>query len=118
DKFNHGLGASAVNRIEAMKEYRTRWASEPYRLFFPIGILTAIAGVMMWPLLYAGKLGFYPGEAHVRVMIGGFMGAFVTGFLGTAFPRLTGNSPWSVGELARQFVLWLACVLFALKGKV
>jgi uncharacterized protein involved in response to NO len=101
-----------------MKTYLTRWASEPYRLFFPLGILAAVAGVMMWPLLYAGKLAFYPAEAHARVMIEGFMGAFVIGFLGTAFPRLTGNLPWSGGEFARQLLLWLACVAAALTGHV
>lgn len=104
--------------MEAMNATLTRWASEPFRLFFPLGILAAVAGVMMWPLLYAGKLGFYPGEAHARVMIEGFMGAFVLGFLGTAFPRLVGNSTWSCGELARLFLLWLACVLGALTGHV
>ena len=56
-----------------MKACTSRWASEPFRVFFPFGMLAAIAGVMMWPLLYAGKLGFYPGEAHSRVMIEGFM---------------------------------------------
>ena len=96
----------------------SRWASEPFRLFFPLGILAAIAGVMMWPLLYAGKLGFYPAEAHSRVMIEGFMGAFVLGFLGTAFPRLTGNATWSFGELAGMILLWAACVASALSGHV
>lgn len=95
-----------------------RWASEPYRLFFPLGILAAIAGVMMWPLLYAGKLDFYPGEAHARVMIEGFMGAFVFGFLGTAFPRLTGNAPWSRAELAGLLLLWLGGTLSALSNRV
>ena len=102
----------------AMKGHLTRWASEPFRLFFPLGILAAVAGVMMWPLLYAGHLGFYPGEAHARVMIEGFMGAFVLGFLGTAFPRLTGNATWSRGELALQLLLWLVCVASALTGHV
>lgn len=101
-----------------MNAHLNRWASEPYRLFFPLGILAAVAGVMMWPLLYAGKLGFYPGEAHARVMIEGFMGAFVLGFLGTAFPRLTGNATWSCGELVRCFLLWLACVIGGLTGRV
>jgi uncharacterized protein involved in response to NO len=101
-----------------MNLHLTRWASEPYRLFFPLGILAAIAGVMMWPLLYAGKLGFYPAEAHSRVMIEGFMGAFVIGFLGTAFPRLAGNNPWSTGELARILLLWIGCVACAMTGRV
>ena len=67
---------------------------EPYRVFFPLGMLAGIWGVMMWPMLYAGWLNFYPNEAHTRMMIEGFMGAFVVGFIGTAFPRLTGNRSW------------------------
>ena len=61
-------------------------ASEPYRLFFLSGILFSIAGVLMWPMLYHGMLDFYPGTSHARVMVQGFCGAFVVGFLGTAGP--------------------------------
>lgn len=61
----------------------------------------------MWPALYAGMLRFYPGEAHVRMMVEGFMGAFMAGFLGTAFPRLTGNRTWSAGELIAVTGLWV-----------
>ncbi len=101
-----------------MKTRLARWTAEPYRLFFPLGIAAAVAGVMMWPLLYAGKLDFYPGEAHARVMIEGFMGAFVLGFLGTAFPRLTGSRGWSLGELGGILALWLLAVSGALTGRV
>jgi len=90
-----------------MKRIAKMMAEEPYRLFFPAGMLAGIWGVMMWPLTYGGILRFYPGEAHMRIMIGGFMGAFVVGFLGTAFPRLTGNRPWSVAGCAVMFALWL-----------
>lgn len=79
---------------------------EPYRLFFPMGAVAGVWGVMLWPALYAGMLGFYPGEAHTRIMVEGFIGAFVAGFLGTAFPRLTGNRTWSAGELLVVAGLW------------
>lgn len=62
--------------------------TEPFRLFFPAGILASILGVSMWPLLYAGWLDFYPGETHARLMIQGFVSAFALGFLGTAFPKM------------------------------
>lgn len=80
--------------------------TEPYRLFFPLGMLASIWGVMMWPLLYGGWLRFYPGEAHTRIMIECFMGAFVAGFLGTAFPRMSGSRPWSWGEFIVILGLW------------
>lgn len=38
------------------------------------------------------------------------MGAFVAGFLGTAFPRLTGNRSWSAGEFLVLLALWSMAV--------
>ena len=91
---------------------------EPYRLFFPLGMLASIWGVMMWPLLYGGWLRFYPGEAHTRIMIECFMGAFVAGFLGTAFPRMTGSRPWSWGEFIVILGLWFAMLTSHSAGHV
>lgn len=61
---------------------------EPFRLFFPLGTLLGVIGVLMWPLHAGGLLAPYPGPAHARIMIQGFLTAFVIGFLGTALPRL------------------------------
>ena len=83
---------------------------EPYRVFFPLGVLAGIWGVLMWPLLYGGHLGFYPNEAHARMMVGGFIGAFVAGFLGTAFPRLAGVRRWAASEFAAILLCWLLAV--------
>lgn len=91
---------------------------EPFRIFFPLGILAGIWGVMMWPMLYGGWLKFYPGEAHMRMMVEGFMGAFVVGFLGTAFPRLAGNRSWFTGELLVIVGLWLLAVASHATGHV
>ena len=79
---------------------------EPYRLFFPLGMLAGIWGVLMWPMFYDGNLPFYPNEVHARMMTAGFMGAFVAGFLGTAFPRLTAARHWMTGELIAVLVCW------------
>ncbi len=73
---------------------------EPFRLFFPAGILASIVGVALWPLLYAGWLDFYPGEAHARLMVQGFVGAFALGFLGTAFPKMIESPSLTWPELA------------------
>lgn len=102
----------------AMSTRWTRVLEEPYRVFFPLGVLAGIWGVMMWPMLYAGWLKFYPGEAHTRLMIEGFMGAFVLGFLGTAFPRLTGNRSWFGGEFLALLGLWLLMVVSHAMGQV
>jgi uncharacterized protein involved in response to NO len=72
---------------------------EPFRIFFPLGVLVSISGVSLWPLFFSGIHKFYPGVMHGRLMIEGFLGAFVIGFLGTAGPRLTGTPHFSRGEL-------------------
>lgn len=77
-----------------------RWlASEPFRVFFLLGSLWSILGVALWPLFYQGKLSFYPNIAHAHVMIQGFAGAFVIGFLGTAGPRMASAPKLKVHEL-------------------
>ena len=80
--------------------------AEPYRVFFPLGILFGLSGVSLWPLYFSGLHKFYPGIMHARLMIEGFLGAFIVGFLGTAGPRLTGTAPLSRAELG-----WLLALL-------
>lgn len=86
--------------------------SEPFRLFFPLGALVGISGVSLWPLFFSGMhQSFYPGPMHARLMIEGFLGAFVFGFLGTALPRLTGTQPLKRGEFWTLVGLYLATVV-------
>jgi uncharacterized protein involved in response to NO len=85
--------------------------TEPFRIFFPLGVLVGISGVSLWPLYFTGiHSGFYPGVMHGRMMIEGFMGALVLGFLGTAVPRLTGTGPWSSCGLATALVLYAGAI--------
>src|SRR6266567_9554967 len=60
---------------------------EPFRIFFPEGVLAGIVGVSLWPLHFWGAINLYPGQAHARIMACGFFGGFIFGFLGTAMPR-------------------------------
>lgn len=90
--------------------------SEPFRLFFPSGALFGIAGVMLWPLFYQGRLSFHPAASHARVMIECFGGAFVLGFLGTAGPRMIGAPRLTPWEFAGFFLLHLAGGIFHLRG--
>jgi uncharacterized protein involved in response to NO len=68
---------------------------EPFRIFFPIGLLLGAIGVALWPLFVWHAVNFYPANAHVRLMIEGLMGSFIIGFLGTAGPRLLDSRPLS-----------------------
>ncbi|EDY81543.1 NnrS protein [Verrucomicrobiia bacterium DG1235] len=66
-------------------------ADEPFRVFFPLGMILGVIGVLIWPLYFAGVLESYPLAAHLRLMIHGFLGSFVIGFLFAAGPRLLGS---------------------------
>lgn len=85
---------------------------EPFRLFFPLGLLVSVGGVLLWPLLYGGWLTFYPGVAHARLMMGGFVGAFSLGFLGTALPRMISApslKPWELMVVLGFYSLAVFC---------
>ena len=64
--------------------------TDPYRIFFPLGALLGIAGVLIWPLYYWNIIGWFDGRAHAFVQTDCFLYAFVVGFLWTAIPRFTG----------------------------
>ena len=82
-----------------MKQY------EPYRYFFPLGIILAFLGILVWPLFNNRVLGFYPREAHAQIMYFDFLWAFVAGFLMTAIPKMTQSRKAQVGEVLFAIVL-------------
>lgn len=65
-----------------------RFFSEPFRPFFILGWIISLIGLLMWPLFLGGIMVAHPGRAHAFIMIQGFFGAFATGFLWTALPRM------------------------------
>ena len=67
--------------------------NEPFRIFFPMGVLAGIIGVGFWPLHISGVLEWYPGQTHARMMAYGLFGSFILGFLGTAMPRMLSAPP-------------------------
>ncbi len=78
---------------------------EPFRIFFPVGVLLGVVGVSLWVLFYLGVGIPYPNVAHARLMIEGFMASFIFGFLGTAGPRITSAPHFSLSEVATIFTL-------------
>ncbi|MGE0526595.1 MAG: NnrS family protein [Bdellovibrionales bacterium] len=64
---------------------------EPYRLLFPVGLVFAMAGTVVWIRYGIDPQSTYPGIVHGRVMIGAFLLAFVSGFLMTAIPKMTAS---------------------------
>ena len=94
-----------------MNTYRPRYLAlcpaEPFRIFFPLATLLGVAGVSLWPLFFSGVHQFYPGMMHARLMIQGFLGGFVIGFLGTAMPRLLSAPTLRAWELWTLIALYL-----------
>ncbi|SKA76432.1 Uncharacterized protein involved in response to NO [Prosthecobacter debontii] len=90
-------------------------AAEPFRVFFFSGALWSMIGVSLWPMFYAGGLGYFPAYSHARIMIEAFGGAFVVGFLGTAGPRMASAPKLSPWELAWLFVVHQANALCHLR---
>ena len=94
--------------------------AEPFRIFFPLGLLLGAVGVALWPLFVWHTINFYPRDAHLRLMIEGLMGSFIIGFLGTAGPRLLDARPFSAFETSALLTLQIvsASLHFAQKQKI
>ena len=91
-------------------------AEEPFRVLFPLGLVIGALGVSLWPLFFLGAVSVYPATAHARLMIEGFVGCFVFGFLGTAGPRVMSVPHFSAAEILRIVVLLLAATMAHLSG--
>src|SRR5438876_11135792 len=76
--------------------------TDPFRIFFPLGIVLGVMVVAIWPLYYFHITEGYSGRSHAFVQADGFLYAFIAGFLLTAIPRFTGTSTPS---LTIQYVL-------------
>jgi len=91
---------------------------EPFRLFFPAGVVSGIIGVALWPLSFGGWISFYPGQAHVRLMAYGFFGGFIFGFLGTALPRMLSARHFGIANVIAQLAVYAAMVVAFAAGKI
>ncbi len=87
--------------------------NEPFRALFPLGIILGICGVSLWPLHYSGLMASYPIVPHLRMMIYGFLGCFVFGFLFTAGPRLLSCPKPSKQVVAAYFVTSILLAIMA-----
>lgn len=75
------------------------FCAEPFRLFFPLGVLLAWVGIGHWLLYALGATATYSCLLHGLVQMQAFMMAFAIGFLWTALPRRTQSAPPSPAEL-------------------
>ncbi len=73
---------------------------DPYRLFFPLGVLLGWAGVGQWLWFSLGGGGPFRVVFHSMVQVQGFLACFVAGFLFTFIPRRTASAPAAGWQLA------------------
>jgi uncharacterized protein involved in response to NO len=71
---------------------RLPWFSEPFRLFFPVGLFFGVVAVLQWPIWIQWSEIRYPLESHRFLMLQVYLGLFAMGFIGTAGPRLLGTA--------------------------
>lgn len=107
-----------------MEKKISPWRQEPYRLFFPLGLLLAWGGILHWQLHALGILSEFRPVFHSITQIQGFMICFALGFLFTAIPRRTGTPPpagWQMGvcgasavgtSIAAWFQMWALSQMF------
>lgn len=86
--------------------------TEPYRIFFPFGLLFGLLGVGFWLLVGMGSdLASLLKVAHADLMMGGFLLAFSIGFLMTAVPKFSGTNAAQPVEISSMFVATLALLI-------
>lgn len=87
---------------DARRSHRPRWldATDPWRTFFPLGVLLGWAGVFHWILFAAGATTAYRAVFHATAQVQGFLTSIAMGFLFTFVPRRTGTTPPSRAALA------------------
>lgn len=79
----------------------------PYRLFFPLGLLSGLWGVGHWVFWSIGWIQDANRVLHVSLQIEGFLASFIVGFIMTAIPRFIGADPAQLWEVAVAFLLEL-----------
>jgi len=92
--------------------------SDPYRLFFPLGVLLSWWGVGQWLLFSLHLDPAYRVAFHSMAQVQGFLGCFVAGFLFTFIPRRTGGAKPAIWQLVAVAVCPVALCVFAWFGRL
>jgi uncharacterized protein involved in response to NO len=86
-------------RTRAEPDRASTWRREPFRVFFPLGVVLAWVGIGHWLLYATGATRSYSCLLHGVVQMQAFMMAFAVGFLLTALPRRTESAPPAAAEM-------------------
>ncbi|MCY4239813.1 MAG: NnrS family protein [Rhodospirillaceae bacterium] len=104
--------------------------SRGFRPFFLSAALWALVAMALWLLMFTGRLelpsALDPVSWHAHEALFGYLGAVLAGFLLTALPNWTGQSPitgwplasllalWAIGRMAIAMSAWLSPLEVAL----
>lgn len=84
--------------------------SEPFRLFFPMGIFYLLTGALLWlPQIWTAE--HYPVLMHRYLVLNGFVASFIGGFLMTAVPRFSKTEHAKKEEVIFYFFIGLIGLL-------
>lgn len=84
----------------------------PYQIFFPIGVLSSLIAVGIWPFHTMGLFEAPVMLIHSRLIVGGFIWSFIIGFLLAAIPKMSGT------RNANKFEVLLALALISTQIEV
>lgn len=98
------------------QNFVTRFSEEPYRIFFPLGILFGSVGAGHWAAYSFGWVESYSGFFHASIQTQGYISCFITGFLLTAMPRFSSTSPCSTVELFGFLLVTFGILVFLSLG--
>lgn len=105
-RFHHAIDMSRLVKL----------AADPWRVFFPLGIVMLVVGVSHWLLLRLHWTSDAGSAFHAIAQVDGFLWCFVLGFLFTMLPRRTQSAPPSRSDLAIGLVVPLLAVGLARAG--
>tara|TARA_Y100000782_G_scaffold4962_1_gene6038 strand:- start:284295 stop:285467 length:1173 start_codon:yes stop_codon:yes gene_type:complete len=91
---------------------------DPFKLFFPIAIISMLYSCCLWLGYVFFEVGGFPLSQHANLFIGGFLYFSIIGFLLTAVPRFTGTDFLSKQELSVFIFITLCVLIFYFLGNL
>ncbi|HZZ85530.1 MAG TPA: NnrS family protein [Anaeromyxobacteraceae bacterium] len=101
-----------------MTTLSTSLRHDPWRAFFPLGLLLAWAGVSEWLLYAIGATAEYRATFHASAQVQGFMTCMAIGFLYTFVPRRTATTEPTNLQLVATAAAPVAATVAAWEGQL
>ncbi len=100
------------SKMYIMARILTAVCREPFRLFFPLGVMAGTIGIGQWALFAWGLIPSYTVFFHSSIQTMVYMNCFIIGFLMTALPRFTQTFIARWWEIVTPLGLFIGIVLF------